>query len=163
MIPAHGTTRGWSDCWSHPLWPNPLISRYLPLFRNQLILPWGVSKGTCDLFSLPWLQLCYVRVSRSVVPDSLRPHGLQSTRFLCPWDFPGKDTGVGCHFLLQGIFPTQGSNPGLLHCRQILYRLSYKGSIKWFIFYSKVNCIKKRVVEVSIFLDRHTFSYYCNF
>ena len=41
--------------------------------------------------------------------------------------FPGKDTGVGRHFLLQGIFPTQGSNPGLLHCRQILYRLSYKG------------------------------------
>ena len=37
------------------------------------------------------------------------------------WDSPGKNTGVGCHFLLQGIFPTQGSNPGLLHCRQILY------------------------------------------
>ena len=45
-----------------------------------------------------------------------------------PWGFPGKNTGVGCHFLLQGIFPTQGSNPGLLHCRQILYRLSYEGS-----------------------------------
>ena len=42
-------------------------------------------------------------------------------RFLCPWDFPGKSTGVGCHFLLQGIFPTQGSNLGLLHCRQTLY------------------------------------------
>ena len=40
---------------------------------------------------------------------------------LCPWDSPGKNTGVGCHFFLQGIFPTQGSNPGLLHCRQILY------------------------------------------
>ena len=36
----------------------------------------------------------------------------------CPWDFPGKNTGVGCHFLLQGIFPTQGSNPGLLHLLQ---------------------------------------------
>ena len=44
-----------------------------------------------------------------------------------PWDFPGKNTGVGCHFLLQGIFLTQGSNPGLLHCRQILY-LSHQGS-----------------------------------
>ena len=42
------------------------------------------------------------------------------TRLLCPWDFPGKNTGVDCHFLLQGIFPTQESNPGLLHCRQIL-------------------------------------------
>jgi len=41
---------------------------------------------------------------------------------LSPWDFPGKDTGVGCHFLLQGIFPTHGSEPlGFLHCRQILY------------------------------------------
>ena len=59
---------------------------------------------------------------------TLRPHGLQPTRLLCPWDFPGTDTKVGCHFLLQGILPTQGSNPGLLHCRQILYRLSYKGS-----------------------------------
>ena len=45
-----------------------------------------------------------------------------------PWDFPGKNTGVGCHFLLLGIFPTEESNLGLLHCRQILYQLSYKGS-----------------------------------
>ena len=41
--------------------------------------------------------------------------------FLCPWDSPGKKTGVGCHFLLQGLFSTQGSNPGLLHCRWTLY------------------------------------------
>jgi len=40
---------------------------------------------------------------------------------LCPWDFPGKNTGVGSHSLLQEIFPIQGSNPGLLHCRHILY------------------------------------------
>ena len=45
-------------------------------------------------------------------------------------DFPGKNIGVGCHALLQGIFPTQGSNPGLLHCRRILYRLSHQGSQK---------------------------------
>ena len=62
------------------------------------------------------------------MPNSLRPHGLQPTRLHCPWDFPGKDTGVGCHFLLLGIFLTQGSNPGLLHCRHILYWLSYEGS-----------------------------------
>ena len=66
--------------------------------------------------------------SHSVISDSLRPHGLQPTRLLCPWDFPGNSTGVGCHFLLQGIFLTQGSNPGLLHCRQMLYRLSHQGS-----------------------------------
>ena len=62
-------------------------------------------------------------VSHSVVPDSLWHHGLQPTRLLCPWDFPGKSTEMASHFLLQGIFPTLGSNPGLLHCRQILYQL----------------------------------------
>ena len=51
---------------------------------------------------------------------TLRPHGLKPTKLLRPWDSPGKNTGVGCHFLLQGIFPTQGSNPGLPHCRQPL-------------------------------------------
>jgi len=50
------------------------------------------------------------------------------TRLLCPWDFLGKGTGVGCHFLLQGIFLTQGWNPGLLHCGQTLYALSHQGS-----------------------------------
>ena len=46
----------------------------------------------------------------------------------CPWDFLGKNTGVGCHFFLQGTFPAQGLNPGFLHCRQILYWLSHQGS-----------------------------------
>ena len=55
--------------------------------------------------------------------DSLWPHGLYS-----PWNFPGQNTGVGSCSLLQGIFPTHGSNPGLLHCCQILYQLSHKGS-----------------------------------
>ena len=50
------------------------------------------------------------------------------TTLLRPWDFPSKNTGVGCHRLLQTIFLTQGSNPGLLHCRQTLYCLSYQGS-----------------------------------
>ena len=58
--------------------------------------------------------------SHSVMSDSLRPHGLLPTRLLPPWNSPGKNTGVGCHFLLQGIFPIQGSNPGLPHCRQML-------------------------------------------
>ena len=46
-----------------------------------------------------------------------------------PWNFPGKNTGVDCHYLLQGIFPTQGSNHGLLHCRQILYHWATVGSL----------------------------------
>ena len=61
--------------------------------------------------------------SRSVVSDSLRPHGLYSS-----WNSPGQNTGVGSLSLLQGLLPTQGSNPGLLHCRPILYQLSHKGS-----------------------------------
>ena len=51
------------------------------------------------------------------------------TRLLCPSDSPGKNTGLGCHFLLQGIFQTQGSSLGLLHCRQILYHLSHQGNL----------------------------------
>ena len=74
-------------------------------------------------------QLSYwgspVQFSRSVVSDSLRPHGPSS-----PWDSPGQSTGVGSLSLLQGIFPTQGSNPGLPHCRQTLYPLSHRGSPK---------------------------------
>ena len=51
-----------------------------------------------------------------------------SCRLLSPWDFSNRDTGMGYHFLLQGTFPTQGSNLGLLHFRQTLYCLSHQGS-----------------------------------
>ena len=64
--------------------------------------------------------------SHSVVSNSLRPNGLYSS-----WNSPGQNTGVGSLSLFQGIFPTQGSNPGLPHCRQILYQLSHKGSPYW--------------------------------
>ena len=67
--------------------------------------------------------------SHSVVSHSLQPHGLYS-----PWNSSGQNTGVGSLSLLKGILPTQGSNPGLLHCRQILYQLSHQGSpriLKW--------------------------------
>ena len=84
-----------------------------------------------QLLALVCKHLCAVLsavLSCSVVPESLQPHGLFPARLLCPWDSLGKNAGVGCHFLLQGIFPTQESNPGLLYCRQILYWLSYEGS-----------------------------------
>ncbi|CAI9174323.1 unnamed protein product [Rangifer tarandus platyrhynchus] len=61
--------------------------------------------------------------SHSVMSDSLRPHGLYR-----PWNSQAQNTGVDSCSLLQGIFPTQGSNPGLLHCMQILCQLSHKGS-----------------------------------
>ena len=60
--------------------------------------------------------------SHSVVSDSPRPHGLYS-----PWNSPGQNIGVGNLSLLQRIFPTLGLNPGLPHCRRVLYLLSYQG------------------------------------
>ena len=75
--------------------------------------------------------------SRSAVSDPLQPHTLQPIRLLCLWDFPGKGTGVGCHFLLQGILPTQGLNLGLPHCRQMLYILSHQGSPRLTTVYHK--------------------------
>ena len=67
---------------------------------------WVKSLSRVQLFATPWTE--------------------EPTRLLCPWDFPGNSTGVDCHFLLQRIFPTQESNPGLPHCRQTLYRLSHQ-------------------------------------
>ena len=79
---------------------------------------WGMSWVLCLFLPyIPQSERC------SVVSDSLQPHGLYS-----PWNSPGQNTGVGSLSLLQGIFPTQGLNPGLPHCRQILYQLSHKGS-----------------------------------
>ena len=69
-----------------------------------------------------WFSFHGESTSHLVVSDSLRPYRLHS-----PWTSPGQNTGVGSHSLLQGIFPTQGLNPGLPHCRRILYQLSHKG------------------------------------
>ena len=69
--------------------------------------------------------------SCSVVSNSLPPQRLQPARLFCPWDFPGKNTGVGFHFLLQGIFPTQKLNlsfPWLLHWQVGSLPLCHLGS-----------------------------------
>ena len=75
--------------------------------------------------SLFFLPIGFVVV---VLSYSLRPHELWPIRFPCLWDFPGKNTGVGCHSLLQGIFPTQGLNPHLLHWQVNSLVLSHLGS-----------------------------------
>ena len=84
--------------------------------------PWasrGDPRVRCPLwasFSMgPWVRTHACACMRAVVSDSLLPHGLQPAKLLCPWNFPGKNTGVGCHFLPQGIFLAQGLNPQLLH------------------------------------------------
>ena len=77
----------------------------------------NVHSGVSESVKVKVAQLC----------DSLQPHGLYSLQ-----NSPHQDNGVGSLSLLQGIFPTQGLNPGLLHCRQILYQLSHKGKARIF-------------------------------
>ena len=84
---------------------------------------------------------CYVA---SVVCDSVRPHGLQPTRLLCPWDFPGKSTGVGCHCLLQ--LPTIND---LFSC-SVLVHYAWKDSFKWILFI--VNKVLSTLDFIMIFL-----------
>ena len=79
-------------------------------------------------YGVMWVCACSFT---SVMSDSLWSHGLWPTRLLCPWDCPGKNTGAGCHALLQGIFPTQGSNLCLLcllHWQVDSLPLSHVGS-----------------------------------
>ena len=86
----------------------------------------GDQEGGAEGSQVPMQQVMVF--SCSVVSSSLRLHGLQPSRLLCPWDFPGKNTGVGCHFLLQGIFATQGSSWGILHWQVDSLPLSYQGN-----------------------------------
>ena len=79
-----------------------------------------IKKKKSALVTFPGVSVCE---RHSDMSDSLQPHGLYS-----PWNPPGQNTGVGNHSLLQGAFPTQRSNRGLLHCRWILYSLSHQGS-----------------------------------
>ena len=81
----------------------------------------GLNLETILCFLCPWLILL-------ALPHPSRRHGTEGCRVLCPCAFPGKSTGVGCHFLLQRIFLTPGLTLGLPHCRQLLYHLSHQGS-----------------------------------
>ena len=110
-----------------------LVAGTEPIAHNKLKREngsWRVGRISCFLPPLLCITVCSVCVcvcACSVVSDSLGPHGLYPASLLCPWDSPGKNPGVGCHFLLQEIFLTQGSNPGLLnllHFGWILYLLS---------------------------------------
>ena len=86
--------------------------------------------------------------SHSVVSDSLPLHGLCS-----PWNSPGQNTAVGSLFLFQGIFPTQGSNPGLPHCRQILYQLSQGSPLKWVAYPFSIGSSQPRIEPGSLTLQ----------
>ena len=108
------------ECWSELPFPSP---GDLP---DSGIKPMSSALWADSLQSEPpekpksevkWSKSC------SVMSDSLLPYGLYS-----PWNSPGQNTGTGSLFSLQGIFPTQGLNPRLPHCRPILYQLSHQGS-----------------------------------
>ena len=91
------------------------------IMLRAILIDLSVSVKSHLLLLQRWANLCCE--SCSVMSDFLWPHGLYS-----PWNSPGQNTGVDSLFLLQPIFPTQGSNPGLPHCRQSLSQLSHKGS-----------------------------------
>ena len=117
------------NCKNTKIWLNYFIiflrtnSKITYIFEIQLlskfeiqILTYLKSLSLVQLLATPWIVV----------------HGLFS-----PWNSPGHNTGKGSHSLLQGIFPTQGLNPGLLYCRWILYQLSHKGSpriLEWVVY-----------------------------
>ena len=112
-----------------------LFRSYVDFWKLGSICLWFASARTCVRACVRvCVRVCVCACACScvcvclVISNSLGSHGLQPTRLLCALNFPGKHTGVGCHFLLQGIFLTQGLNPGLPHCRLILYHLSHQGS-----------------------------------
>ena len=94
--------------------PSDALLQPLPSYLGFSYLGRRVPENMCD--------------SYSVMSDSLRLHGLKPARLLCAQNSLCKNTGVGCHPLLQGIFPSQGLNPGLKHCKWILYHLIHQGS-----------------------------------
>ena len=93
--------------------PLILVPSILHVLGQRFKDPWGWSMCRelgwwvlgCEDTQLN-IPMCCAGLSRSVMSDSLRPHGLYPPRLLCSWDSPGKNTGMGCHALLQGIFPT---------------------------------------------------------
>ena len=84
--------------------------------RFALSVELGTTSSLCPMTKVKVTQSC---------PTLCDPHGLHS-----PWNSPGQNTGEGSRSFLQGIFPTQRSNPDLLYCRQILYQLSHQGSLR---------------------------------
>ena len=118
-----------------------VYQRYLQARTNGFLFDLCRFTSLCQmsspviLFFMSVLSLCHIHFYCAVLSQvwlfaTLCTVALQ---ILCPWDSPGKNTGVGCHFLLQRIFPTQGLNPGLLHWQAGSLPLSHQGSPIWII------------------------------
>ena len=103
-------------------------------------------------------DMCCV-LSHSVLSNSLQPHGLLFTRLLCPWDFPGKNTEMSCHFLLQGIFSTQGSNPCLMYWQVDSLPPCYLGSLIFdMVKLKSIICFLFVLVYLSVQFSRSVMS-----
>ena len=106
---------------SDSFWPHRLQYTRLP---RPLLSP-KVCSNSCPLSQWWWWWFGGGLVTKSCLTLAIPWTVAHQAR---PWASPGKNTGMGCHFLLQGIFLTQELNPGLLHCRQMIYQLSCEGS-----------------------------------
>ena len=98
---------------------------FTPSFQSPVCLIICLCPHLHNLYTFPPILYCrkicaVLCLVTSVVSSSLQPYKLQPARLLCPWDSPGKSTGVGCHSLLQRILHTQGWNLGFLHCSHSL-------------------------------------------
>ena len=117
-------------CWpfKYLLWENICLGHFLVSKLDYLFFV---------LFFTIELYCCVLYLVTQLCPTLCDPMDCSPPGSFVHGDSPGKNTGVGCHALLQGIFPTQGLNPGLLHCGQLLYHLSHKGSpriLEWVIY-----------------------------
>ena len=149
------TSMDWPQAYICPLLLNPFPPP-CPLHPSRLSQStgFGFPLNSHWLFSERGLENESGSVNGSVVSNSLRPHG--PTMDCNPpgssvhGASPGKNTGVGCHALLQGIFPTKGLNPGLPHCRQILYCLSHQGAQQLEAFALSTNKQKHSQASISL-------------
>ena len=118
-----------------PGWLTPWLWSWAEDTEDKVELGQTSDLQNCELINLCCFFFELWIKGAQLCPTLCDPMNCKPTRLLCPWDFPNKNTGVDCHFLLQEIFPTQGLNPRLLHCRQMLYHLSYQGATTFVVIF----------------------------
>ena len=131
ISPIFGVPESRTHVGGHTLHKSHWLATSKEISSNRECRHWTACLGGWRGHELPTLRPRRAKsawVSHRVMCNSLRPCGLQHTRLLCPWEFPGKYTGVDCCFLLPGIFPSQGLNVHLLHWQADSLSLSHQGS-----------------------------------
>ena len=137
------------------------MSQFAPQVKGSALSIWKCQRNNRSLSINEVLPFLPVKVKMKMLlaqlcptlcdPMDCSPPGSS----VCPWDSPGKNPGVGSSFLLQGIFPTQGLNPGFLHHRQILYHLSHQGSDLSLLGRPQLACIQKQY-GLCVWMGWHT-------